>query len=356
MATDKELYELSKRKTYREIATALELDEAGVRGRVGRYMRARKTDDLPIAPGRIIQLDVPTVADEPPLATLESLNERASWQRVLTELMHSQDTVTVMHPCDRHEPFIDTVADEMWYTLASLVRPDIVVRGSDEDDNPTISKYAEEGAPEPEIGDFLDVQHQRRRYHTRRTKLILPSALQVNIEGNHGWPRYIRWINRKASQSKTNLIRQYIQNIRCDGGVYWIGAKQSVRIGNPLLVMHGKRAGTHAAKATLDMRHSSVSIMAGHTHRPDSYSVVSTQPVTAVISGCLAIIPQDYNDDEDDAYTTWQHGTAVGTIDIQSGLADIKEVRFHRHLDRAWFEWGGRVYTFDAAVAKARAA
>jgi hypothetical protein len=307
---------------------------------------------------KIIQLDVPTIEPEPPPPTLDSLSDRERWRGTLTELLHSQPTITVMHPCDRHAPYTDPVADEMWYTLASLVRPDIVVRGSDEDDLPTISKFAEEGAEEPEIGDFLDVMYQTRRYHTRRTNLILPSALQVNIEGNHGWARFIKWVNRKAAQSKINLSRQYIQNLRCDGGVFYIGMKSSVRIGKPLLVHHGKKAGTHAAKATLDMRHSSVSIMAGHTHRPDSFSVVSASPVTAVISGCLCLIPQNYNDDEDDDYCTWQHGTAVGTIDVQSGIADLKEVRFHRHEKRAWFEFGGKVYAFDvqAIEQKAKAA
>lgn len=314
----------------------------------GLMWRAKANgDDMHV---RVIQLDVPNVTPEPPLPDPDRLIDRNRWQGQLTELLHSQDTVTVMHPCDRHAPYTDLVADEMWYTLASLVKPDVVVRGSDEDDLPTISKFAQEGAPEPEIGDFLDTMYQTRRYHTRRTNLVLPSALQVNIEGNHGYSRFIRWVNQKAREIKVNLTRQYIENIRCDGKVYYIGMKQSVRIGQPLIVQHGKKAGTNAAKALLDGRRYSVSIMGGHTHRPDLYSAVGTHPVTAVISGCLCLIPQHYNSDEDDAYCDWQHGTAVGTIDTQSGIADVKEVRFHRRENRAWFEWGGRVYEFDVAA------
>lgn len=305
---------------------------------------------------KIIQLDAPKVDMEPPLPTLDSLSDRDRWQHDLKALLTNNATVTVMHPCDRHAPYTDTVADEMWYTLASLIQPDIVVRGSDEDDLPTISHFAEDGAPEPEIDDFLDVMYRTRRYHTRRTKLVVPHALQVNIEGNHGYSRFIRWVNKKAKESKTNLLRQYIQNIRCDGMVYYIGMKQSVRINAHFIVMHGRRAGTHAAKATLDMRHSSISIICGHTHRPDMYSVVSAMPVTAVVSGCLCLIPQNYNADEDDDYAPWQHGTAVATIDTASGLVDIKEVRFHRKDNRAWFEWGGKVYTFDVSAIAQKAA
>lgn len=345
VTTDKIIALRARGLTRRQIAAETGLSYNAVKKRLWRAGDKILVDDC-----KFVTPTTPTVAPEQPLPDLSSLNDRERWRTDLRDLLGSKDVAVVMHPCDRHRPFEDKVADEMWYTLAALAKPDIVVRGSDEDDLPTISKFALAGAPTPEIGDFLDVQYLSRRYHTRRTKLVVPSALQVNIEGNHGWPRFIRWVNTQAQHAKTTLLRRYIENIRCDSGVYWIGAKQGVRIGKPLLVIHGKKAGLHAAKATLDMRHSSVSIMAGHTHRPDMYSVVSTAPVTAVISGCLCLIPQDYNDDDDDSYSTWQHGTAVATMDIKSGLVDIKEVRFHRADNRAWFEWGGKLYVFDVAA------
>ena len=130
---------------------------------------------------RVIQLDTPTVEPEPALPTLDDLNDREHWRKNITELWNSQDTITVMHPSDRHEPYKDEIADEGVYALMSLVKPDVVVRGSDEEDNPTISYFIEEGSDEPDPGDFLDCMYQTRRYHTRRTQKIVPNALQVTL-------------------------------------------------------------------------------------------------------------------------------------------------------------------------------
>jgi hypothetical protein len=195
------------------------------------------------AGGAIIYLDKPNIEPEPAPVSLSDLNDRARWRSALDNLLTSQPIVRVMHLCDLHEPFSDPDVKEAAFALVQLVQPDIIVRGSDEDDNSTISVWAEEGAEEPEIEDFLDTMQMSRSYNTRRLKLVAPRALQVNIEGNHGYPRFIKWVNKKARQSKTTLLRHYIENIRCNGKVFFIGFKQSVRIHDNLLVMHGKKWG-----------------------------------------------------------------------------------------------------------------
>lgn len=77
------------------------------------------------------------------------------------------------------------------------------------------------------------------------------------------------------------------------------------------------------------------------------------RPVTCVINGCLCLIPAHYADDEEDNYSNWQHGTAIATVDMKTGIADVKEIRFHKADDTMWFEWGGRVYEIDNAVSAA---
>lgn len=302
---------------------------------------------------KIIQLDTPTVEAEPALPTLDALNDRVRWRSQITDLWHSQDTVTVMHPSDRHEPFKDEIADEGVYALMSLVNPDVVVRGSDEEDNPTISYFIEEGSEEPDPGDFLDSMYQTRRYHTRRTQKIVPSAIQVSIEANHGYARLIKYVNKHAKAAKDTILRRYVENVRCDGAVSWIGWKESVRIMNSLVVMHGKKFGVNSARQTLDMRSNSMSIIAGHAHRPNYATTVAIDktsgmnyPIFCWVGGTLSIIPAHYNDDEDDAFSLWQHSTVVATIDTKSGIAIGENVTFHRDKNRAWFIYGGKQYIY----------
>lgn len=305
--------------------------------------------------GAIIYLDKPDIEPEPPPVSLNDLNDRARWRSALNALLTNKPIVRVMHLCDLHEPFSDPDVKEAALALVQLVQPDIIVRGSDEDDLPTISAWAEDGAEEPDIGDFLDTMQMSRNYNTRRLKTIAPRALQVNIEGNHGYPRFIKWVNKKARQAKDTLLRRYIENVRCNGSVFFIGFKQSVRIHENFVVMHGRKWGNTAAKQTLELRANAVSITAGHSHKPQAYSTVGKQAVTCYISGCLCQIPAHHNADEDDEYCNWQHSTVVTTLDTETGEVDMKDVRFHKSDSRVWFEWGGVVYR-QAAAAKARAA
>jgi hypothetical protein len=361
--TDEQLAQArSEGRSYREIAIEHGLSTDSVRGRVSRHNRLQQ--QIIVSESKIIQLDTPTVEPEPPPPSLDELNDRERWRKNLTELWHSQDTITVMHPSDRHEPFIDKIADEGVYALMSLVKPDVVVRGSDEEDNPTISYFIEEGSEEPDPGDFLDSMYQTRRYHTRRTQKIVPSAIQVSIEANHGYARLIKYVNKHAKAAKDTILRRYVDNVRCDGAVSWIGWKESVRIMNSLVVMHGKKFGVNSARQTLDMRSNSISMICGHAHRPNYYTTVAIDKTTGMnypifcwVGGTLSIIPAHYNDDEEDAFSLWQHSTVVATIDTKSGIAIGENVTFHRDRDRAWFIYGGKLYVYNTgAIARGQAA
>lgn len=250
-----------------EVAKRMGISESAARGMAskGRKQKAQNTAQdaqigvssvLPSGSSQsnnIIVLEPEPVFIPEPLPDLSTLNELGRWQQERARLLATKKVIRVMHPSDRHEPFIDEDVDNAVYALMRIVQPDIVVRGSDEKDNPTISKWVAEGSEAPDIPDFLDSMYITRLKHTRRTKATCPNAIQINIEGNHGWPRLVRWINKTAKQSKTTLLRRYIENVRCDGEVIWIGPKESIRI-NKLVVMHGLYYGPNAAKKTLSTR------------------------------------------------------------------------------------------------------
>jgi hypothetical protein len=152
------------------------------------------------------------------------------------------------------------------------------------------------------------------------------------------------------------LLRHYIENIRCNGKVFFIGFKQSVRIHDNLLVMHGKKWGVNAPKQTLEMRSNALCITAGHSHKPGMFSAVGVREVICYISGCLCLKPAHHNDDEDDEYCNWQHSTVIMTIDVKSGEVDMKDVHFHKNAERVWFEWGGKIFVYKVQSAPVAAA
>lgn len=280
--------------------------------------------------------------------TLDMLDDTERWRYDLAAMMEVKRYVWVMHACDMHKPYTHEGAEEAFYQLVKLVQPDVLVRGSDEDDLPTISVFAERDNDAPDIGDFLDVMQESRHYVTRRIQDAAPGALQVNIEGNHGWMRFKRWMNKSAKQSKTSLTRRYIENIRVNEDVFFIGFKESVLIHPALLVMHGKKYGDYAPKQTLQMRAMGVNIMAGHSHKPGMYTTVQAngKPVACYISGCLCDLNPHYAPEEDDNYSTWQHGTVVSMLDTYTGIVDMKHVTFNHTGNLTWFVWGNRVYQY----------
>lgn len=283
-----------------------------------------------------------------PPRRLEDLDDTTRWLADLNDLTHSKRYLWVMHFADAHEPFSHTGAKECAYTLANLIQPDVIVRGSDEDDMPTISVFAERDGDAPDIGDFLDTMERTRHYNTRRLQAAAPNALQVNICGNHGWARFKPWLNKKARESKQSLTRRYVENVRCGGDVAFIGFKESVKIHPALLVMHGKKWGDNAPKQTLQLRQMGVNIMAGHSHKPGYFSTVQAngKPVAALISGCLCDLNPHYAPLDDDNYTNWQHTVGVAFLDTHSGIVDMLNVSFHSDALGTWFMWGGKVYRY----------
>lgn len=335
--SDNEVYQLYRAGiSYADIARLKGWTESGVRGMVSRARNNYRN---------VIRLDSTKlpVSNVTPLAALDDTQR---WQNALDALALRNRYIAVVHLCDIHFPFHDETVMNADYHLVQLLQPDVIVRGSDEDDNPTISRYIEDGSEEPDIGDFLDVMQSYRQAHTDRLKAVAPGALQVNIEGNHGWPRFEKWINKRAKASKVSLQRRYIENVRCNGDVYWIGPLQSVVI-HGLLVEHGKFYNKHTAQKNMDhRRYRYRGQMSGHTHRPQM--VVLGNNVSAV-SGCRCILPEYYGDDEGDGHTNHAHSATYATIDTVDGSVDIKQVLYHKRDDGSvWFEHGGKVYDIDA--------
>lgn len=340
------------RVTYQVLAQRHGISKNAVAGRI-RDARAERVTKIVHVNRNQWQVD--------PLPTLAELNDRERWRSDLRDLLESEPYLIVAKRPDRHNPFGDEDAATAWDVANRILQPHIVIRGDDEDDNPQISFWVRSGqqdAPPMEIDDFLDAMRMQRFEETNRVKSVVPAALQVNLEGNHGWKRFLRWHNEAGRQPvQTSDMRRYIENVRSRNDVYWIGPTESV-VFPGLIAMHGKRWGKNAAEQTLKDRNFAKSIMASHAHKPGTYSTMTPDratnepyPVNCVISGCLCDLRPHYRNEEDDDYSPWQHGFSYAVIDTRYAVADLKEIRFNHSANHLWFEMGGQIYTLEKQAA-----
>ena len=297
----------------------------------------------------LLPMKAPDVAPPPdeyvqPPSFIEKFSQLGEYHQRINRL--GKRFVRVMHFADVHYPYHDPLAVQCAIEVAELYHPDICVTGSDQEDFPEISHWRADGKQYlQEIGgeQFLETQSESRHYLANAIRAAAPDAILVNIEGNHGWPRFSTWVNKNASNVKNLLFKQYIENIR-DAGILWIGALESTLITNDLLVTHYGATSVHSAYGTLARRRFSVNILAGHTHRPDYYTVTLTggRSASCWVSGCLATLPEPYINASEDHYSPHQHGIAYATIDTLTHQVHMGHVTFTRtQTNEMAFIWGG---------------
>lgn len=215
-------------------------------------------DDLdPTAPALVT---APTLASR--LTDIHHITpgtDQAAW---LAWLGTQDRYLTVMHLCDIHFPFHDNGALGLAYQLVAQAQPNMVVVGSDAFDFSLLSSFGVD--PDTDVGyeDELDGMERYWNAHIREIKQRAPDARLVYILGNHE-RRIITYLIKQAPALRKTVMRRFIDLIRCNGSVWWLGEVDRVRVG-PLLVQHGNRHGTNVAKALLDDQGYQVSTMLKH--------------------------------------------------------------------------------------------
>lgn len=289
MERDETIINLRKRgMTYAEIANETDTTRGTVAGVI--YRRNKRT--MP-APTHIIRLT-------------EQHTDTAAWDKTKSRIMR-QSIVTIAHDNDIHFPYHDPDALELRYQIYAQARPDVIVVGSDVFDFPTISRFAPD--PDVTVDDWLDSVAPYWHAHIDRLREVAPFAALVFIVGNHD-ARAIVTINK--SDAKRVLYKAFVDMVRSDKRVYWLGSKATQIQFNNLVVAHGWKANKHTADAMLREFDYQASVMAGHTHRPDYFTRCSLYTVQSVIAGCACQLLPHYETSKQ--HTGWQHGVAIATL------------------------------------------
>ena len=243
--------------------------------------------------------------------------DQLAWVSWLSARIQDAPNMTVMHMCDVHEPFSDPQAVDLFMIVAEQAQPDVIVVGSDFADmylSSAFDKNPEFAIYDDEVELFVD----RFQKAMKRIKKVCPLTKLVFIWGNHE-RRLFRYVQKNAGAYHNTITKTFINGIKCNGDVWYIGKVDHVRIG-PLSVEHGVRHNDHVAKARLIDEGGQISIMMGHVHKRNFYEVTGADfSVNSVSSGCLCPTEPLYLPTGQDTQSgrKWTQGTAVASFSLR---------------------------------------
>jgi hypothetical protein len=181
--------------------------------------------------------------------------------------------------------------------------------------------------------DELEVFDREWRKHISTLKPLAPNAILVFIYGNHEF-RILKFLEQCAPKLRKTVIKAWINMVRCDGQVLYMGDNEDpVRIG-PLLVMHGNRTTVKPATSVYNDLGGQLSAQFGHVHRMDEYIRRGADfDVVVVASGCLCKTGHYLRGR---ARVKQTQGTSVMSVDLNSRYVHIDNLKFEKDRGRLW--------------------
>ena len=271
---------------------------------------------LGIAPPGLLT-DIDLRWDDPEL-------DEAMWVDHLERMQADEGIINVMHLCDWHEPYANPLAKDLSYQLLEHVAPDIAVIGSDFADFALLSSHG----VNPDLGDYdeLDIFEKTWASHVAEVKRRSPNTLRVFIMGNHE-RRILKLLVEKAPAFRKRVVRDFINIIRQNEDVIFLGLRDDVRLG-PLVVLHGNTTTQNPAKAMVDDVGGQVSMMAGHVHRLSHHTKQGEDfTVVGVTSGCVQTIPEHWRKDRRTRRKA-HYGTAIAQVNLRGREVWIDNLKF----------------------------
>ncbi len=212
---------------------------------------------------------------------------QAQWVDKLWNLKETKGVIKVMHLCDIHFPFQHVGALNIAYQLVEMVKPDVIVDGSDIGDFAMLSAFDPDPDVEDEEVDTLDDFEALYAPHEYMLNKLAPRAVRPWIYGNHDW-RIITALKARMKKMRKRVMRDYIHILTAQGALYMGDMVDAVRMG-PLVVCHGSRFGATASAQILKTDFGSqVCVGFGHTHKiNETFLNGEDFNVWAKGSGCL---------------------------------------------------------------------
>lgn len=275
------------------------------------------------------------------------LDDTEKWEKWQYDFPKKKDVITVMFWSDIHIPDHSSSALALSEKLLGILQPDVLIHGGDMFDFDALSTFAK--SRRRRFRDAIDEVSDVWRNITYRVNKISPKTLQIAFRGNHD-SRIERWNDMAANPFADTTEEAFVQMVRSDGRVLWLGQYQETHV-DTLFVQHGKKVGENAAKAAVKDQGWGTSLVQGHNHRPALFvhrvnskrNPANYQVVMGASAGALCNIPPHYQ--MDTKQTSWLHGIVTGHVNIPEETSNLQNVIFHKNAKtgKLWTSFGEHV-------------
>jgi hypothetical protein len=240
-----------------------------------------------------------------------------------------------------HIPDHDPRALELAYSLIADFAPHVVIVGSDMLDFPNISRHPT--SPKEMQDDALAAPLASYRSIMASLRDAAPYATMPYLIGNHD-ERLFDWIEAQAPQMRDYVLSHFIEDIK-GAGALWQGRDyREFRLAH-LNIIHGYKANLHTAAAYVNDY--AEDVIAGHTHRPDSYfRQFRHRSAQAHVSGCLCAVQPHYSK----YWQKWQHGLLLVTLTPATALTQVDNIVFNQYAA----VWRGKRHSAHRNEARGR--
>lgn len=211
---------------------------------------------------------------------------------------------------DVHFPSHDPRMVNLWIKVLKWLKPDSVDLLGDIDDADSTSRWAE-GTPREWV-NLEDGGVKLTREFLAQINSIVPDAEKHFFDGNHGWFRHGKYLEKNAPQIMEYVTPDLLYQYKASNFEWHTYDEPPLRRHGDLYCHHGESISKHSGESVRnDVLSYGVSLIRGHSHRQGEYAV--TYPLSGqILRGYEIGHLMDPTKQIYDRTPNWQPGFAWG--------------------------------------------
>lgn len=226
---------------------------------------------------------------------------------------------------DIHFPRHDPRMVSLWFDVLRYLKPNAVDLLGDIDDADSTSRWAEGTSRENdslEDGGVRDTRNFLSDIHG-----IVPKADKHFHDGNHGWYRHFKYLDKNAPQVLDYITADTLYEYNNSGFEWHKYDDAPVKRYGDMYAHHGESISKHAGESVRnDCMSWGVSLIRGHSHRQGEWSI--SYPLTGqTLRGYEIGHMCDQKKMDYDRSPNWMPGFAVGLVHGDDVFIDTIEIR-----------------------------
>ena len=237
-------------------------------------------------------------------------------------------TIKWLFASDIHFPKHDARMVTLWMDVLRYLKPQAVDLLGDIDDADSTSRWAEgtsRASTSLEDAGVADTRKFLADIHS-----VVPKADKHFHDGNHGWYRHAKFLDKNAPQVLDYLTPDTLYEYRASKFEWHLYDQPPVKRYGDIYAHHGESISKHAGESVRnDVMGWGVSLIRGHSHRMGEYHVsypLAGRDLRGFEIGHMC----DPSQMTYDVAPNWQAGFAFGLVDGDDVFIDTIEIRNYK--------------------------